>query len=54
MRINLFEDPHWSAFLPLCYTRPVGALRMGVLTIAEKYERVLGATVGHLSRKNLD
>lgn len=53
MRINLFEDEHWSAFLPLCYTRPVGALRMGMLTIAEKYEKVLGASVGHHTRANL-
>ena len=54
MRINLFEDEQWSAFLPQCYTRPVGALRIGVFTLAEKYEKVLGAEVGHHARANLN
>jgi UDP-N-acetylglucosamine diphosphorylase/glucosamine-1-phosphate N-acetyltransferase len=53
MKINLFEDSHWNAFLPLCYTRPVGALRVGILTIAEKYERALNAEVGHVTRASL-
>ncbi|MEJ0030246.1 MAG: GlmU family protein [Bacteroidota bacterium] len=42
MNIILFDDPVLrSQLLPLTYTRPVAALRVGILTIAEKWE-VLG------------
>ncbi len=41
MQIVLFEDQVWSRFLPLAYTRPVGELRMGMMTMAQRYARVM-------------
>jgi UDP-N-acetylglucosamine diphosphorylase/glucosamine-1-phosphate N-acetyltransferase len=52
-QIILFEDKKWSHFLPLVYTRPVGALRIGMSTIAEKYTRLFDANVCHETRPYL-
>ncbi|MCM1066170.1 MAG: glucose-1-phosphate thymidylyltransferase [Muribaculaceae bacterium] len=42
MRLVVFDDPAIRAeLLPLTYTRPVGALRMGITTIAEKWQALL-------------
>lgn len=47
MNIILFDDKEiQDHLLPLTYTRPVGALRVGILTIAEKWEKHLN---GHAS-----
>jgi len=37
MAIILFDDHLYQNLLPLVYTRPVGNLRIGILTIAEKW-----------------
>src|SRR5579859_1188790 len=43
MNLILFDDPgSRSNLLPLTFTRPVAAIRVGILTIAEKWERYLG------------
>ncbi|MDE6276669.1 MAG: glucose-1-phosphate thymidylyltransferase [Muribaculaceae bacterium] len=43
--IIVFDDPRVRAnLLPLTFTRPVGALRCGIDTIAEKWQRRLGAS----------
>src|SRR5688572_5006309 len=43
MNIILFDDPTLrKALLPFTYTRPVSAIRVGILTIAEKWEKRLG------------
>lgn len=53
----LFDDlPIRTNLLPLTFTRPVAAIRIGILTIAEKWEQVLGqpvsfATANFLSEK---
>jgi UDP-N-acetylglucosamine diphosphorylase/glucosamine-1-phosphate N-acetyltransferase len=40
MNIILFDDPALRvALLPFTFTRPVSALRVGILTISEKWER---------------
>ncbi|MCH8318900.1 MAG: glucose-1-phosphate thymidylyltransferase, partial [Bacteroidetes bacterium] len=40
MNIILFDDPQIrQSLLPLTFTRPVAALRIGILTIAEKWEK---------------
>ena len=39
--IILFDDDHWNALLPLCYTKPIAELRIGILTIREKWEKHL-------------
>ncbi len=36
-RVVLFEDDRWQAFYPLTLTRPVWDLRVGMLTIFEKW-----------------
>jgi UDP-N-acetylglucosamine diphosphorylase/glucosamine-1-phosphate N-acetyltransferase len=56
MRLLLFDDHAWDNLLPLTFTRPVGDLRVGILTIAQKWEHELGMeasylTQGYLSEK---
>lgn len=46
MMINLFDDKAWLQLRPLTYTRPVGDLRIGILTIAEKWAKLLRADFG--------
>lgn len=46
MHIVLFDGNARASLLPLTFTRPVGDLRIGILTIAEKWARRTGATVG--------
>ncbi|XHR92064.1 putative sugar nucleotidyl transferase [Mucilaginibacter sp. UC70_90] len=41
MAIILFDDNAHHTLLPLTYTRPVADLRIGILTIAEKWARHL-------------
>lgn len=45
MNLILFDDPkiHKSLY-PFTLTRPVGSLRLGILTLVEKWSRVLGLT----------
>jgi UDP-N-acetylglucosamine diphosphorylase/glucosamine-1-phosphate N-acetyltransferase len=42
MAIILFDDNSYQNLLPLVFTRPVGNLRIGILTIAEKWAKHLG------------
>jgi UDP-N-acetylglucosamine diphosphorylase/glucosamine-1-phosphate N-acetyltransferase len=55
MHVLLFDDPAIRPhLLPLTFTRPVAALRCGILTLAEKWQRRLGApTVGYLTQPYL-
>ena len=46
MTINLFDDGAWNSLRPLTFTRPVADLRLGILTIAEKWSKHLGADAG--------
>lgn len=41
MAIILFDDTSYQNLLPLVFTRPVGNLRIGILTIAEKWAKHL-------------
>lgn len=41
MKINLFDDAAWHSLKPLTFTRPVADLRIGILTIAEKWAKHL-------------
>ncbi|WP_256004531.1 putative sugar nucleotidyl transferase [Pedobacter deserti] len=43
MTINLFDDNAWQSLRPLTFTRPVADLRVGILTIAEKWQKHLKA-----------
>lgn len=46
MTINLFDDASWMSLRPLTFTRPVADLRIGILTIAEKWAKHLKADFG--------
>jgi UDP-N-acetylglucosamine diphosphorylase/glucosamine-1-phosphate N-acetyltransferase len=56
MNYILFDDASRENLLPLTFTKPVGDLRTGILTIREKWEKYLDAktsslTEGYLSGK---
>lgn len=44
MNYILFDGPNRDALLPFTYTRPVADIRIGILTIREKWELFLGVT----------
>lgn len=47
MNVILFDDEWRSNLFPLASTRPIGAFRIGILTIAEKWEHLLQAKVSY-------
>lgn len=57
MSFVLFDDPEtWKGFLPLTFTRPLSEIRIGILTIKEKWDRSLNTvcsfhTQEYLSQK---
>jgi UDP-N-acetylglucosamine diphosphorylase/glucosamine-1-phosphate N-acetyltransferase len=59
MKFTLIDHPaYWTNLLPLTYTRPISALRVGIVTIAEKWEHYLAEsasfiTESYLSKKYL-
>lgn len=53
MHLILFDDHSWKNLLPLSFTRPVADLRVGILTIAEKWEQYLGSRASYLTQKHL-
>jgi len=46
MNINLFDDHTALSLRPLTFTRPVADLRIGILTIAEKWEKYSSVAAG--------
>ncbi len=53
MHLILFDDHSWDNLLPLTFTRPVSGLRVGILSIAEKWERDLGMNSSAFTRHHL-
>ncbi|RYG07599.1 MAG: glucose-1-phosphate thymidylyltransferase [Chitinophagaceae bacterium] len=53
MTINLFDDKAWLSLRPLTFTRPVADLRLGILTIAEKWAKRLDANFGYVTQDYL-
>lgn len=50
MNLVLFDDPHTRInLLPFTFTRPVSKMRVGILTIAEKWEKRLNITASFLT-----
>ncbi len=49
----LFDDNRREHLLPLTFTRPVSMIRVGILTIAEKWEKMLGVSCYHLTEAYL-
>lgn len=54
MAINLFDDKSWLSLRPLTFTRPVADLRIGILTIAEKWAKHLDTDFGYLTQDYLN
>jgi UDP-N-acetylglucosamine diphosphorylase/glucosamine-1-phosphate N-acetyltransferase len=48
--IILFDDDKWEKLLPLTYTRPIGDIRVGIDTIAEKWARALKGKVSFITK----
>ncbi len=53
MNYILYDGPHRNALLPFTFTRPVADIRVGILTIREKWERQLGNTITTLTEEYL-
>ncbi len=53
MQLILFDHHFWDKLLPLTFTRPVSDLRLGIMTIAEKWEHELGILSSPLTKKYL-
>ena len=54
MNYILFDGTVRNALLPFTYTRPVANIRMGILTIREKWEKYLGYTITTLTEDYLE
>lgn len=54
MNLVLFDDPATRInLLPFTYTRPISRIRVGILTIGEKWEKRLGTTASFLTEPYL-
>jgi dihydroorotate dehydrogenase len=53
MNYILFDGTVRKALLPFTFTRPVADIRIGILTIREKWERQLGFTTTTLTEEYL-
>ncbi len=54
MNFILFDGPNRSKLLPISYTRPTGDIRVGILTIAEKWEIILNTRVSFSTQDYLN
>ena len=53
MNYILFDGPNRNRLLPFTYTRPVADIRIGILTIREKWEKYLGYTTTTITEEYL-
>ncbi len=53
MNYILFDDYSWNNLLPLTYTRPVSEIRFGILTIKEKWEKLLNQSCSYITKPYL-
>jgi UDP-N-acetylglucosamine diphosphorylase/glucosamine-1-phosphate N-acetyltransferase len=53
MNYILFDGPHRNALLPFTFTRPVADIRVGILTIREKWEKYLVSTTTSITEDYL-
>src|ERR1035437_2759657 len=49
----LFDDAGWSDLLPLTFTRPSCEIRIGILTIKEKWQKRLKAVISYKTENYL-
>ena len=51
MNVILFDqEQSWKNLLPLTYTRPVSEIRIGILTIKEKWDLELNTVCSYLTK----
>ena len=53
MNYILFDGSSRKQLLPFTYTRPVAEIRIGILTIREKWEKILGSTTSTVTEDYL-
>ncbi len=53
MNYILFDGASRNALLPFTYTRPVAEIRIGIVTIREKWEKYLGSTTSTITEDYL-
>ncbi|GLB52300.1 glucose-1-phosphate thymidylyltransferase [Neptunitalea chrysea] len=53
MNYILFDGPYRNALLPFTFTRPVADIRVGILTIREKWEKYLDSTTTTITEEYL-
>jgi len=53
MNYILFDDKSWQNLLPLTFTKPVGEIRTGILTLKEKWEKMLQSPVSYKTENYL-
>lgn len=53
MNYILFDDDSRANLLPFTFTRPVADIRIGILTIREKWEKMLGSTTSTITQDYL-
>jgi len=49
----LFDDDNWGHLLPLTLTRPISEIRVGILTIKEKWQKHLNVTASYITQDYL-
>ena len=55
MNVILFDqEQSWKNLLPLTYTRPVSEIRIGILTIKEKWDLELNTVSSYLTKSYLN
>lgn len=54
MNYILFDGPTRNSLLPFTFTKPVSEIRVGVMTIKEKWEKLLGSTLTYLTEEYLE
>ena len=51
--IILFDDDNWQSLLPITYTRPICEIRVGILTISEKWQTRTNCKVSYITQDYL-
>ncbi len=51
--IILFDDDYWQSLLPITYTRPISEIRIGILTISEKWQHRIKCHISHITQDYL-
>lgn len=51
--IILFDDQHWQSLLPITYTRPISEIRIGILTINQKWQKRIHCKTSYITQDYL-